>query len=92
MLLHLAKDILEIGRQTAPHFGDNPSRNELVVSLSDAARNAGQSVAIAAQRDGKADGAFKIAASEESDDGFGHRALARFFKLITRTDLVASAV
>ena len=86
------KNIFELGGQTAPHFGHNPVWDKLIVSLGYTPRDARQSVAVAAKRNGQTYGTFKVGAFEKSYDGLGYRTLTGHVKPITRTDFITGAV
>ena len=67
-------------------------RRRAVIGLGDAARDAGQGVAVAAERDGVPDGVFVRDRIEEGDDGLGDRSLAGDVELVGGADLVDVAV
>ena len=66
------------------HFLRNP-----VKCFRHAARDAGQRVTVAAQRNRGPDHIFKVRSFQESGDRFRHRFLAAFHMMILRPDLVA---
>ena len=89
---HLPQDLAKGFWQALPHLLNDLFGDLLVVRFGDAAGDAGQGVAVAAERDGYADGGLEIRAVEEGDDGLRHRALTTLLKRVPGTDLLAGAV
>ena len=89
--LHLPQYLTEVIGQALPHLLYDLLGDLLVVRFGEAAGDAGEGVAVAAERDGEADGTLEIRAVEEGDDGFRHRALTTLLKRVPGTDLLARA-
>ena len=89
--LELGHDLLQ-WRVEALHGGFAQVSGDAVVGFGDAAGNSGDGIAVAANRDGVADGVFKARRGEEGDERLRHGALAGRAELIGRPDLVEREV